>query len=1041
MSIPKQLPVTARYLLGILIVSAAVLLRWALIPILGGGTEFITVFPAVAFVAVVLGQGPGVLAGIVGIVTVETWLIPDDASIDSLIRAILVLTPAFYLGSIGRKMRQAEASALREASFARQELTERKRVEDELRSSRELLAVTLSSIGDGVIVTDLNCSITFMNPEAESLTGWKIAEALGQPLSTVFNIIHEKTREPAENPAEKVLRIGSVVGLANHTLLIARDGRETPIDDSGAPVRGQDGEMLGVVLVFRDFTEARNSKEALQNSERLYRAIGESIDYGVWVCDPQGKNIYASESFLKLVGLTQEECSAFGWGKVLHPDDAERTVESWKDCVRSGGRWDREHRFRGVDGNWHEILARGVQVKDADGNVIYWAGINLDISKLKNTERSLVQALSHLNSHMENSPLGIVEWDADFIVTRWGGEAERMFGWSPEEILGRNIGELNMIHPEDVPKVEAIMVDMVSGKKPSNMNANRNYRKDGSVMNCEWYNSALYDDRGRLISVLSLVLDVTRREVLEEELLRAKVAAESASKAKSDFLARMSHELRTPMNGSIGMIELALRQGLGGKAKEYLELAKVSSNALLDIINELLDLARIEAGRLELDREPFSPAETARGVVDFLFLMASEKGLYLVPDILPGVAESVLGDKGRLRQVLVNLVSNAIKFTNEGGVTLRLSPSGKQTRKGFSAIDVFVADTGIGIGPEHLTSIFDSFSQATTLTHTRYGGTGLGLSISRQLVGLMGGELKVESKPGVGSVFSFTLEYEKAATTKPGGRPAVSRPPRTPVSGLNILLAEDNPINRLFAQSLIEEEGHTVTVAEDGREALTALQKGGFDLVLLDVQMPHLDGLEVAGIIREGGVPTCARDIPIIAMTAHAFAEDRERFLTAGMNDYLAKPIDLRELDRLLSHWSNHKSGTADKPGGAGVRRAGLERARKRIKELFERLPEAKVWQLLEMSVEQFEPALMNLSNLAATNDHKELSREAHRLRGTWTVVFGTDRMIEISHHIEKWAEQEKLQGIGELLTELRHEAGILQEFLREEKDNHRAKS
>jgi len=216
--------------------------------------------------------------------------------------------------------------------------------------------VTLASIGDGVIVTDAQGRVTFLNGEAERLTGWTSHEAQGHPLTAVFHIINEHTRQPVEDPVEKVLRLGTVVGLANHTILVAKDGREIPIDDSGAPIRQSDGMVQGVVLVFRDFTEQKQAEEALRQSESRYRAIGESIDYGIWVCDPEGRNIYASDSFLKLVGITQQQCSDFGWGDVLHPDDAERTIAAWQECVRTGRTWNIEHRFRGVDGLWHPIL-------------------------------------------------------------------------------------------------------------------------------------------------------------------------------------------------------------------------------------------------------------------------------------------------------------------------------------------------------------------------------------------------------------------------------------------------------------------------------------------------------------------------------------------------------------------------------------------------------------------------------------------------------------------------------------------------------------
>ena len=285
---------------------------------------------------------------------------------------------------------------LRGYSKVTRDITERKQAEEALGQQREWLRVTLTSIGDAVIATDASGKVTFLNPIAAQMTGWEPGAAEHQPIRNVFRIINEQTRQPARNVVERVLREGNVVNLANHTALITRDGREIPIEDSAAPIRDKEGGVCGVVLVFHDVTEKRGAQEALRASERLYRAIGESIDYGVWVCAPDGRNIYASESFLKLVGITQQECSDFGWGDVLHPEDAERTIAAWKECARTGGTWDIEHRFRGVDGQWHPILARGVSVKDEAGEIVYWAGINLDISARKQIEEELRKSRDQL---------------------------------------------------------------------------------------------------------------------------------------------------------------------------------------------------------------------------------------------------------------------------------------------------------------------------------------------------------------------------------------------------------------------------------------------------------------------------------------------------------------------------------------------------------------------------------------------------------------------------------------------------------------------
>jgi PAS domain S-box-containing protein len=279
-----------------------------------------------------------------------------------------------------RQRRLEEEIALRQAA----QLAEKARADE--------LQTTLASIGDGVVRTDTRGCITLLNPVAERLLGWKLSEAAGKHVTEVFHIVNESTRQPTVNPVLEVLQHGRIVGLANHTILISRDGSERPIDDSAAPIRDASGIVIGCVLVFRDVSERRRSEAALRDSEQRYRAIGESIDYGVWMCDSVGRTIYSSDSFLRLVGLTQNEVADFGWASALHPDDAADTIEAWKACVSKGGRWDREHRFLGVDGKWHSVLARGVPVRNEHGQITSWVGINLDIGRLKQVEAELRDA-------------------------------------------------------------------------------------------------------------------------------------------------------------------------------------------------------------------------------------------------------------------------------------------------------------------------------------------------------------------------------------------------------------------------------------------------------------------------------------------------------------------------------------------------------------------------------------------------------------------------------------------------------------------------
>ncbi|MBU0654787.1 MAG: response regulator [Gammaproteobacteria bacterium] len=383
-------------------------------------------------------------------------------------------------------------------------------------------------------------------------------------------------------------------------------------------------------------------------------------------------------------------------------------------------------------------------------------------------------------------------------------------------------------------------------------------------------------------------------EEARAEALKAKAMAEQASKAKSEFLAMISHEIRTPMNGIIGLTDLMLYSEVSASQREYLDMIKSSSNALLDIINEILDFSRIEAGTLALSPAPFTLRTLLQETLIPLQVRAQHKQLQFHWEVASAIPDMLVGDAGRLRQVMINLVGNAIKFTECGDVMVSISlqsgaPAG-QVHLLFA-----VRDTGIGIPAEKQLSIFQPFQQADSSITRRYGGTGLGLTISSQLVGLMGGQLQVESDVGHGSIFHFSIPLSIAGHASP----KVEVPPavleRTQHS-LRVLLAEDNTVNRMLAVRLLTRAGHQVMEAENGRQAVALWQSNMPDVILMDVQMPEMDGLEATRLIRDAEQRNQLTPIPIIALTANAMESDKERCLAVGMDDFLSKPFQIQTL-------------------------------------------------------------------------------------------------------------------------------------------------
>lgn len=426
---------------------------------------------------------------------------------------------------------------------------------------------------------------------------------------------------------------------------------------------------------------------------------------------------------------------------------------------------------------------------------------------------------------------------------------------------------------------------------------------DGNPRDVEVHGFPIFDREGNIILLIEYAMDITQRKRQEVELRIAKQQAEDANMAKSGFLAFMSHEIRTPLNAVVGMVRLALGGQLNDEQREYLLIANEASENLTSILTDILDLSKIEAGKLDLVAEDFDLSEEVEAVEKVFRAMAQQKGVAIVTDIDGRVPARVRADSLRLRQVLTNLLSNALKFTDHGSVTISVKLIGAEAG-GTALVEFMVKDTGTGIPQHKQERIFEGFRQADAHTSHTYGGSGLGLTISRLLVSMMGGELKIASSPGLGSSFYFTVPLGRAlAPAEP--EPFMERALQPDGQSYKVLLVEDNRFNQILAERVLIKAGHSVSIAGNGLEALDKLRQEPFDLVLMDVQMPELDGIETTQCIRRGdSVPD--PHIPIIAMTAQAMKGDRERCLEAGMNDYVSKPLDvallLNSIAKCMAH-------------------------------------------------------------------------------------------------------------------------------------------
>ncbi len=494
------------------------------------------------------------------------------------------------------------------------EIEERKRVHKALVLSEQRWATTLTSIGDAVIATDGEGKVTFMNAVAERLTGWTSIQAANRSISHVFNIVNEYTRQSVESPVARVIREGTVVGLANHTILITKDGREVPIDDSGAPIRDGAGDTTGVVLVFRDITERKNAEETLNS------------------------------------------------------------------------------------------------------------------------------AIRRLDAHFANSALAIIEFDPGYHIIRWSEGAHRIFGWAAEEVLGKAIGELRWVVEEDAAAVDRISSEMLGGEHPRTLNVNRNYRKDGTIITCEWHNSALVDGQGRLVSVLSQVLDITERKKADE--------------VKDEFIGMVSHELRTPLTVVAGAVSVMMTEGLPEDDKKALMADVVwGVDAMADIVDNLLELSRWQSSRLVLSQTILD----IRQVIEKIVAQSSKKSTtHVIVAEVPPDLPAVSADRTRIERILDNLVDNAIKYSPEGG-EVKVSAKSQGER-----LLVAVSDRGVGISENDISRLFQPFARlGNPLAASSIQGIGLGLVVCRHLVEAHGGTIWVESELGRGSTFFFTVPVHR----------------------------------------------------------------------------------------------------------------------------------------------------------------------------------------------------------------------------------------------------------------------------------------
>jgi PAS domain S-box-containing protein len=851
--------------------AAAVLLRWLLDPVMGDTLPLVTLFGAVAAVVWIGGYGPAVLVAILGYLACDYFFIEPRGELSfarfpNAVGLIAYLFTCSLIIGFGEAMR-----------LARRRASER----------GELLRVTLGSIGDAVITTDLEGRVTYLNPVAESLTGWSQRDALGHPLDAVFRIVNEHSRQPVESPVRRALREGTVVGLANHTILVRKDGSERPIDDSAAPISDERGRVSGCVLIFRDVSERRrleNVATARLHSARALASIVESTDDAIVGKSLDGTIQSWNDGAARLFGHSAARAIGRHISLIIPPErlaEEDQIIAS----LKAGRRVDhfQTERLRS-DGSLVPVSLTISPIMDEAGKVVGASKIARDVTREKQAEAERQKFITLL----ENSTdfIGMCDLEGvPFFVNRAGLELVGLRDM--DEARRTNVRDF--FFPEDQAMIMGEFFASVTREGHGEVDVRFRHFRTGEALWMAYKVLVLVDAAGKPVAFGTVSQNVTERRRLADDLRKLAADLSDADRRKDEFLATLAHELRNPLAPLRNMLEILKRaEGDRELNRQALDTMERQLGQLVRLVDDLLDLGRINHNRLELRMGTVDLASVLHQAVQACRPLADAAGHELEVE-LPREPVRLRADAVRLAQVFGNLLNNACKYT---------APRGKigvtAERRGPDVV-VAVSDTGIGIPPDKLASIFDMFAQVDQSLEQSQGGLGIGLTLVKRLVEMHGGAVEAESAgPGRGSAFTVRLPVEPQGTEVAAPPPEAPQQPALP---RRILVVDDNRDAASSLALLLQIAGNETHLAHDGAAALDAAERHRPDLVLLDIGLPALNGYEVCRQVR---AQSWGREMVLIALTGWGQDEDRRKSREAGFDGHLVKPVDYPALLDLL---------------------------------------------------------------------------------------------------------------------------------------------
>jgi PAS domain S-box-containing protein len=861
----------ANHAIALAALVAAVTIRSLLDPLMGNSLPLVTLFGAVTAAVWVGGYGPGLVVALLGYLACSYLFIEPRGEIlpytvENLVGVTAYIFTCSLIIGVGQRMRSAET---RESARG------------------ELLRVTLASIGDAVITTDTAGRVTYLNPVAESLTGWSHGDALGQPLDTVFRILNERDRTRAESPAVRALRDGAVTGLTNHTILLRADGVELPIDDSAAPIRDERGLVSGCVLVFRDISERRRRERAeadRSRDARLLASIVASSDDAIVAKSLDGIIQSWNAGAERVFGYTEQEAIGRHISLVIPP---ERIAEEDQIIarLRAGQRVDHfeTERMRS-DGQRLPVSLTISPIRDDAGNVVGASKIARDVTRQLQAEADRQKFVTLI----ENSTDFIGICDLDGVASYVNRAGLAMVGLDGIEET-RRIHMRDFFFPEDQARVMDELFPSVMERGHGEMDVRFRHFRTGEARWMAYKVLTLKDEGGRPVAFATVSQDVTERRRLADHLRKLAANLSDADRRKNEFLATLAHELRNPLAPLRNMVEILKRSGGDGERfRSAFETMDRQLGQMTRLVDDLLDLNRITLNRLDLRRGEVELAGVIRQAVEACRPLAEAAGHDLQVTV-PAEPIFVHADSVRLTQVFGNLINNGCKYTSPGG-KIRVTAE----RRGDEAV-VTVADTGAGIPPDKLASIFEMFTQLDRSLERSQGGLGIGLTLVKRLVEMHGGSVEARSAgEGRGSEFEVRLPIDVHGA---GTGPSEPATPEVPTRAQRILIVDDNLDAASSLALLLEITGNETYTAHDGAAALEAVEAHRPEVVLLDIGLPTLNGYEVARRIRE---QPWGKEMLLVALTGWGQEEDRRRSSEAGFDGHLVKPVEYAELIALL---------------------------------------------------------------------------------------------------------------------------------------------